>query len=183
MNTQGDFIFYDHREEQERIRVLQQMLRSIARYTGDSSLNTAVDGSFDRGTENALRAFQRKYGLTESGVADYPTWEKLRAVYRDYLLLNTPPAGITPFFDPGMRVRTGEGGGLVWILQVILDDLRVLYDSYDEVPKSGVYDEATAAAVRAVQRANLLDVTGEVDVFTWNRLASEYNHIVRDGQP
>ncbi|MBO5670194.1 MAG: peptidoglycan-binding protein, partial [Clostridia bacterium] len=57
-----EYIFYDHRDEENRIRILQEMLRAVSRCSGDMSLSTRVDGRFDTGTENAWRAFQRKYG-------------------------------------------------------------------------------------------------------------------------
>jgi peptidoglycan hydrolase-like protein with peptidoglycan-binding domain len=139
-----------------------------------------VDGRFDRGTENALRAFQAAYGLPVTGEVDLPTWERLREVYGLYVSANTVPSAITPFWSPDLRVGPGDGGGLVRIVQILLDELRMFYDSFGEVPVSGVYDEATAGAVRAFQRANLLDETGVVDALTWNRLAGEYNIAVRE---
>ena len=173
-------VYYDHRNEENRVRALQEMLRTVARLSGDMTLSTAVDGNFDNGTENALRAFQRKYGLTENGEADLATWEKLREIYTLYLLENSPPDPIMPFYSGKMRVLPGEKSHLVMILQIMLAALRVLYDGYGELPISGVYDGATGEAIRQFQKANLLSATGEVDLMTWNRLAAEYNYVAKD---
>ena len=177
-----EYIFYDHRDEENRIRVLQEMLRDVARYSGDMALSSRVDGRFDAGTENAWRAFQRKYGLPETGRVDLAGWEKLRALYASYGEQNRPPAPIYPFPSPDRRIRPGEVSSLVRLLQVLLDELRTLYDGYGEIPISGQYDAATADAIRYFQRANLLDATGEVDPATWNRLAAEYNYAVGESQ-
>lgn len=176
------YIFYDHRDEANRIRVLQEMLRTVARFSGDMSLSTRVDGRFDPGTQNAWRAFQRKYGLPETGRVDLAGWEKLRQVYQSYLARSRFPEPIYPFGDPDRRIQPGEESGLVMMLQVMLDELRTLYDGYGEIPVTGLYDPATADAVRHFQRANLLDATGETDLATWNRLAAEYNYVVGERQ-
>ena len=161
-------VYYDHRNEENRVRALQEMLRTVARLSGDMTLSTAVDGTFD------------KYGLTENGEADLATWEKLREIYTLYLLENSPPDPIMPFYSGKMRVLPGERSHLVMILQIMLEALRVLYDGYGEISISGVYDGATGEAIRQFQKANLLSATGEVDLMTWNRLAAEYNYVAKD---
>ena len=42
---------------------------------------------------------------------------------------------------------------------------------------SDSFGEATAEAVRAFQRASLLDVTGRIDLQTYNRLARAFHSI------
>ncbi len=177
-----EYIFFDHRDEENRIRVLQEMLRAVSRFSGDPSLSTRVDGRFDPGTENAWRAFQRKYGLPETGRVDLAGWEKLRAVYEDGSARLRPADPIYPFFDPALRIRAGEESTLVMLLQIILEELRTLYDGYEDLAVNGRYDPATAEAIRYFQKANLLDATGEVDLATWNRLAAEYNYVVGERQ-
>ncbi len=175
-------IYYDYRDEAARIRILQEMLRYIARASGDDSLNVAVDGSYDRGTANAVRAFQRKYGLTETGEVDFGTWQKIREVYGVYREDGGDGDGLYPFTDTHGPIRPGEKSSLVLILQIMLESVRVFYDGYGEVPQSGVYDRATEEAIRVFQRANLLDVTGVTDKKTWNRLAAAYNFAERERQ-
>lgn len=172
--------YYDYRDEEARIRILQEMLRYIARASGDPALNVAVDGRYDRGTENAVRAFQRKYGISETGRVDYATWQKIREVYGTYRA--DGGGGLFPFPDAHGGIRAGEKSSLVLILQIMLDSIRIFYDGYGEVPLSGVYDRATEEAIRAFQRANLLDVTGVTDRITWNRLAAAYNFAERERQ-
>lgn len=182
MTEPRTYVFYDHRDSEKRIRVLQEMLRTVSRLSGDPEISSRVDGRFDPGTENALRAFQRTYGLAETGTADLVTWEKLRAVYRQFQQEYGAPAAIRPFRDASVRLSHGDGGGIVTILQVMLDEIRTRYDGLGEIPATGVYDKATEAAVRAFQRANLLNETGILDAASWNRLADEYDFALRDRQ-
>ena len=39
------------------------------------------DGIFGVGTENAVKAFQKIFGLPETGIVDFPTWYKISEVY------------------------------------------------------------------------------------------------------
>ena len=58
--------------------------------------------------------------------------------------------------------------------------LRELQHSHREladVAQTGVYDEQTANAVRTLQTASLLPVTGAVDLLTWNTIADAYNDL------
>ena len=175
-------IYYDFRDEEERVRILQEMLRLISRATGDESLNVAVDGSYDRATANAVRAFQRKYSLTETGKVDFATWQKLREVFAVYRADGEDAAGLYPFTDAHGAVRPGEKSSLVLILQIMLESVRIFFGERGEIPLNGVYDKATEDAIRAFQRANLLDVTGVTDKKTWNRLAEAYNFAERERQ-
>ncbi len=175
-------IYYDYRNEPRRIRVLQEMLRSISRASGDASLNVAVDGSYERGTENAVRAFQRRYSLPETGTVDYSTWEKIRETYAVYENGRGEGAGINPFLGTRTEIKAGEESGLIMILQIMLESLRVFYDGYGEISMSGVYDKATEEGIRAFQRANLLSATGVTDKETWDRLARAYNFAERERQ-
>lgn len=177
-----EYIFFDHREEENRIRVLQEMLRAVSRFSGDPALSTRVDGRFDLGTENAWRSFQRRYGLPETGIVDLAGWEKLREVYEESLARRLPAEPIYPFFDSALRIRPGEEGNLVMLLQILLTELQMLYDGYGDLVVNGRYDPATAEAIRQFQRVNLLDATGEVDLVTWNRLAAQYNYVLGEGQ-
>ncbi len=175
-------IYYDFRDEEERIRILQEMLRFISRQTGDESLSVAVDGSYDRATANAVRAFQRKYSLSETGEVDFATWQKIREVYALYYSDSGAGGALYPFTDAHGAVRLGEKSSLVLILQIMLESVRIFFGEGGEIPLSGVYDQMTEEAIRIFQRANLLDVTGVTDKRTWDRLAEAYNFAERERQ-
>ncbi len=86
--------------------------------------------------------------------------------------------GIVPYpNNTGYSLFEGEVSELVFITQLMLNSLSIIYD-IPHVPVSGRYDRATMAAVEIFQRLNNLPVTGTVDPLTWDILADEYNKSV-----
>ncbi len=64
----------------DKVRQMQQQLNRIAQnYPAIPTI--AADGVFGRRTAEAVRSFQRIFGLPVSGIVDYPTWYKISAVY------------------------------------------------------------------------------------------------------
>ena len=55
----------------DTVLLLQELLRAWGR-------DLPVDGSFGDKTRRVLKSYQRAHGLTDSGVADEPTWRALR---------------------------------------------------------------------------------------------------------
>ena len=155
---------------------LQRYLRHLS-YFDDRIPAPPIDGIFDSATEQALRAFQRVEGLPETGTADRPTWDLLYRRYVQSLERRDDPRAITlfPSIPEGYSVGEGNEQFLVRMIQFALQELAVLYEGLDNVPQSGVYDAATAEAVRQFQRRHLLPETGEVDRRTWNALADAFN--------
>ena len=63
-----------------KVRQMQQQLNRIAQnYPAIPTI--AADGVFGQRTAEAVRSFQRIFGLPVSGIVDYPTWYKISAVY------------------------------------------------------------------------------------------------------
>ena len=162
--------------ERESIRNLQRYLRHLS-YFNEEIGELPIDGIFDNDTESALRAFQRREGLPETGRADRETFERLFEAYTDSVAAKQPPQRIAHFpeIPENYTVEVGEVQFLVSIIQNALQELSVIYDSIGEVPQSGEYDAATADTVRAFQEANGLPSTGAVDRTTWNAIADAYN--------
>ena len=64
----------------EKVRQMQQQLNRIAQnYPALPIL--AVDGIYGSNTANAVRIFQRIFGLPQTGVVDYPTWYKISEIF------------------------------------------------------------------------------------------------------
>ncbi|MFR8139161.1 MAG: peptidoglycan-binding domain-containing protein, partial [Blautia hansenii] len=40
-----------------------------------------ADGIYGEATQNAVREFQRIFGLPATGVVDYPTWYEIQDIY------------------------------------------------------------------------------------------------------
>lgn len=159
----------------EAVKNLQRYLRRLSFEQGGPS-RVAVDGIFDEVTERSLAEFQRSIGLEESGVADKKTWD---ALFLEFSRVTSPenesPLSLFPERPRDYSVGRGDRLLLVSVIQLLLMELSVIYDLPKDVSESGVYDDATEAAVREFQRINLLEETGRVDRETWARLVAQYN--------
>ena len=144
---------------------LQRYLRRLS-YEDNHILPPPVDGIFDTATEEALIEFQREYGLPVTGRADRETWELLYAEYERLIQEEDHVERIDLFpSSPEHYVTTiGEESAFILLLQWLLSELSVVYDSLADVKPSGVYDEATAAAVRELNNLGENDklVAGQI---------------------
>ena len=107
-----------------------------------------VDGIFGVYTESAVRAFQTWATVVADGIVGPLTWEKLDDADKS---------------DP--TLQEGSKGVSVRGLQRRLIDAGFGPDEID-----GRFGPQTAAAVRAFQKQNDLDVDGIVGPNTWERL-------------
>ncbi len=172
--------WYDIKEREPFIMQLQKKLRALSRWTDEPSLSVAVDGIYDNRTKQAVSHFQELYGLDITGIADFSTWESIDSEYRYYAELFGKSRSLSPFpDDPGFSTGQGDRSDLVQIIQLMLNELRIFYDSYGYIPPNGRFGSTTDGAVREFQRIGGLDMTGRVDRRTWNRLAEEYDLAVR----
>lgn len=74
----------------QKVLQIQQHLNRIAEnYPAIPTI--AEDGIYGSGTAEAVRTFQRIFGLPATGIVDYPTWYKISAIY----------VGVTRISEPG----------------------------------------------------------------------------------
>ncbi len=157
---------------------LQYLLSLVGAYEQEIPI-ISIDGAFGEATEEAVRAFQRNYGIAETGVVAYATWDQL---YRAYLgILESLPAG---YFDgdtipyPGEVLRIGSQGEGVRALQ---EYLNYISDTYTQIPKTtvdGIYGPGTETAVREFQRIFGLNESGIVSAQLWDTITSTYRDLV-----
>ena len=153
------------------VEQMQFWLNTLAQY--DSSIpSVTVDGVFGSGTAAAVRAFQRKYGLTVDGVVGRTTWTELYDQFRSIQSDNG-----TPNAYPGTALRQGDSGQNVRLVQFWLKIARTVYSSLSNVTVDGRFGAATAAAVRRFQTYFGLTSDGVVGRTTWNKLYEVYNDI------
>ena len=153
------------------VEQLQFWLNTLAQY--DSSISSVtVDGVFGSGTAAAVRAFQRKYGLTVDGVVGRTTWTELYDQFRSIQSDNG-----TPNAYPGTALREGSSGQNVRLVQFWLKIARTVYTSLANVTVDGKFGAGTAAAVQRFQRYFGLTADGVVGRTTWQKLYEVYNDI------
>ena len=153
------------------VEQLQFWLNTLAQY--DSAIpSVTVDGIFGSGTTAAVRAFQRKYGLTVDGVVGQTTWNELYDEFRSIQSDNG-----TPNAYPGTALRNGSSGQNVRLVQFWLKIARTVYSSLNNVTVDGRFGSSTEAAVRKFQSYFGLTSDGVVGRTTWSKLYEVYNDI------
>ena len=153
------------------VEQLQFWLNTLAQY--ESALpSVAVDGIFGSGTAAAVRAFQRRYGLTVDGVVGRTTWKQLYDEFRSIQSDNG-----TPNAYPGTPLRKGASGQNVRLVQFWLKIARTVYASLHSLTVDGRFGASTEAAVRKFQSYFGLTSDGVVGRTTWNKLYEVYNDI------
>ncbi len=169
------------------VRKFQHFLQVVGQNL-DTIPEIRADGIFGPATENAVRAFQRSYGLPDTGVVDEVTWNDLFNVYRG-IVTSIPEiyTGVVPVPFPGAILTVGMQGNDVRLLQSYLAKVSETHPEIPPVEVSGVFGAATRNAVIAFQNMENLAPTGQVDVLTWNALVGLYADLVNgeiasDGQ-
>ena len=170
-------------DSSEGVLVLQYYLSYISLFVPTVPAVT-YDGSFGPNTTEAVKAFQRTYGLTENGIVDRLTWDTIENVY--YGLLRAMPsyefsAGrILPF--PGRVLRIGIEGNDVRALQEYLNYISDTYPNIPKVSVDGSFGEGTANAVRAFKREfGYPDDNERVTAPIWNAITSIYDDLYASG--
>ncbi|GHV12248.1 hypothetical protein FACS1894219_04820 [Clostridia bacterium] len=115
-------------------------LQELLVYNGYSP--GTIDGDFGTNTTNAVKAFQKKNGLTADGIVGPKTFEKL----------------IT-------TVKTGSNSRAVRAVQYLLRDKFGIDLSID-----GVFGTSTLSGVNSFQKAHTLSIDGVVGKDTWKTL-------------
>ena len=171
----------EHSTEKDAIRNIQRYLRQLS-YTDASIPSPPIDGVFGDATRSSLTAFQRRASLPQSGIADRVTFNRLYEEYLSSLALYSPPLTIKlfPRTPDGYSVALGDEFFLVGIIQLLLNELRIIYDSFIPLVVSGIFDEATEANISDFQSKNGLLANGRVDKATWDSLVRAYNDYAND---
>ncbi len=140
------------------------------------------NGNFDVNTENAVREFQRIFGLTQDGIIGNATWNRLSYLFNAVKRLSELDSeGITIDELPNafeQELSLGDEGRDVLVIQYYLNVISAFYDAIPRIPITGTFDEETDRAVRAYQQAFGLPITGVVERRTWQRLSDAYQSIL-----
>jgi len=162
----------------EGVLNVQYYLSYIALFI-PSVIAANLDGSFGPATTNAVKSFQRTYGLTETGVVDRLTWDRMEEVY--YSIVNEIDyefygGRILPF--PGRILREGIEGNDVRVLQEYLNFISNSYPSIPKVNVDGVFGPSTARQVAAFKQLfNLPGTEDRVNAIVWNSIANVYDDL------
>lgn len=160
---------YSDKQKKQHIMELQKYLHAISLMYRD--IPTVIpDGIYGQQTVMTVKAFQKKYNLTETGKTDSATWNKVVEVYKSMFKMKPEPY---PAF-PSEKFVCGKGaeGQLVYIIQALLYGMGNRYDNFPKIKVCGHFNDETANAVAEFQRICALKQSGMVDCTTWNMLVS-----------
>jgi len=162
-----------------------QLNRISVNYPSIPKINP-TDGVFGVSTDEAVRAFQRIFGLTQDGVIGSATWYRLSYIFNAVKRLSELDSeGISINELPQQFERLlsiGDEGDDVRVIQYYLNVIGAFYDTVPRVPISGVFDQETENAVRAYQQAFGLTVDGIVGRLTWQSIQEIYRSILDTSQ-
>ncbi len=133
------------------VREVQRKLKDLGFYKG------SVDGDFGEGTEAAVKAFQKQYGLEADGKVGNNTKAKLATARQTARptasptprVTATPRPTATPSYNANTYLRVGSSGADVRKMQERLISLGYLAGN-----ATGSFDEATEAGVISFQNRN-----------------------------
>lgn len=165
---------YTDEQKREHTRQFQRFLRTIHQYTGDIP-NVDANGVFSEQMGEIIAIYQEKRGLPITGQGDRETWHTAYEEQQQLIELFEAATALQVFPNLNFTLRTGSTGGIIYILQALLNALTPHFDNLTPVPYSGTLDEATAAQIRLLQSTAAYPETGEVDKRTWNLLALLFN--------
>ena len=141
------------------VRKMQKRLIELGYLSG------SADGDFGDATEDAVKAFQRRNGLTVDGKAGTATLDKLYSSSAKAAATATPTS--KPTNTPATSLKKGDSGSEVRELQERLKELGY-YTNYVD----GDFGDVTEEAVKAFQRNNGLTADGKAGSVTLSKLYS-----------
>ena len=139
------------------VRILQEKLNILGFY------HAIITGNFGLTTEVGVKAFQKEYGLPESGVVDEEMWR---------LLFSLTEVAYASEFSNYPILSLGSSGSYVRELQSKLKTLLYYTGSIDSF-----FGNETQVAVKRFQYHNNLTTTGIVSSQTWNALNTLYANL------
>ncbi|MGN0625431.1 MAG: peptidoglycan-binding protein [Oscillospiraceae bacterium] len=155
----------------ESVEQLQGWLRTVGRFYESVPVIAAADGTFTTATENAVKAFQKAFGLAADGIVGLKAWRQLQLACRNLEEGIDAGSGSPPVY-PGEALRVGSRGDSVRMMQDSLNAIGRIYTGIPVLAADGIYGAATANAVRTFQRLFGLDADGFIRRATWNRIAA-----------
>lgn len=164
------------------VRLKQVQLNRISRNYPSIPKISPVDGVFGQETDDAVREFQRVFGLVQDGIIGKATWYRIAYLYTSVKRLSELESEGISLDEISQQfpsvLRPGDSGDEVRMIQYYLAVMGRFYDTIPPVAITGIYDEPTTQAVIALQKTFGLEPDGIMGQLTWNELYKAYRGIV-----
>jgi peptidoglycan hydrolase-like protein with peptidoglycan-binding domain len=119
-------------------------------------------GTYANVTLNAVRDFQQKHGINNSGIVGSKTWH---ALVGPKSKMSTKNGEAVP---PAFGINPGESNAEK--MSYLNNTLIRIYPYYDQVEYNSTYDEQTQSLVRDFQRRAGINPSGIVGPKTWTAM-------------
>lgn len=159
---------------QEEIREIQRMIREISFFDEDIE-RIIPDGIYGEGTASAVRSFQRKNNLYETGEVDNDTWDKIVEVYEKTVGDNKREVVVRIIDESDVPITVGQSALSLYVVQAMLLALSKQFTNLTEVDITGSFDAKTQEAVEQIQIISGINPTPVVDREFLNSLSELYN--------
>ena len=159
------------------VRTLQIRLNRISANFPAIPKIVLTDGIFDNDTEEAVREFQRIFGLEVDGIVGKTTWYNVQNIYNSVKKLSeldSEGLSLEEVTQQYSLLRPGDTGIDVANFQYYLSYLSRFYNTIPSVAIDGVFGDNTLQAVQAAQRTFGFPVDGIVGRQTWNTVYRAY---------
>ncbi|MDF2616704.1 MAG: putative peptidoglycan-binding protein [Sedimentibacter sp.] len=157
-----------------RVSILQYFLTLLSSYN-KSIPPVPITRVFDEATRLAVIEYQKIRNLSPTGAVDRVTWDLLYNEALGIIKSLPPESTILPRLAyPGRNFSLGDEGLVPFVLQQAIQYISTTIKTVPFIEITGVYDKKTKEAVEAFQSAMALNVTGVLDVETWNALSEVY---------
>ena len=130
-----------------------------------------INSIYNDNSMTMVRAFQKKYGLPETGIFTYQDWKVLKEVY-DAILRSFPDEYKTYVEElyPDYFLTKGSTGKDVLRFQRFLLSICRYDHSIPGVRVNGTFDDLTESSVRKLQSDYGFDVNGIVGPLLWRKV-------------
>lgn len=160
------------------VRTLQLRLNRISDNYPVIPKIAIPDGVFSFDTEDAVKEFQRIFGLTPDGIVGSATWYRILFLYNAVKRLNELNSEGITLSDVTKQYagesKIGDSGAQTQNIQYFLSYLAEFYSEIPQIDVDGVFGVQTENAVKDFQRLFELPVTGRVDLATYDALYRTY---------
>lgn len=160
-------------DKQRAITELQQKLYDVSKVQKDIP-PVIPDGIFGDETEESVKAFQRKFGFSETGRVDFELWDRINEESKKALFILSDPIQVISIKKEALPLVIGQVGKEVQTLNRMLQHLGELYSNFALSEADDRFTDETQREVKKWQEIIGHNVSGEVDKLTWNRLAEHY---------
>ena len=146
---------------------MQRHLNSASKvYTAIA--NQSVDNHFGNNMINAVKLFQRQFGLSADGIVGKKTWAQIVRI-ANALAQGTKPKVTTPY--PGTLLQRGSSGDSVRLAQSYLNGVGAV----PVLTVDGKFGPSTKNSVVYFQTRNGLKADGIIGSATWQKLVTMFN--------